>query len=105
VRCLFIAAAILVSAMTVQLQVARSGGWPLIDPRQAFSMLREIEIAQARDLVFQGVRVNAVSHDTHRRAFGARWALPTQKCCPDPWRSGRGRGAIAAGPRVGLLRY
>ena len=37
-------------------------------------MLRKIEIAQARDLVFQGVRVNAVSHDAHRRAFGARCA-------------------------------
>src|SRR6185312_4703703 len=69
---------------------------------QAFSMLRKIEIAQARDLVFQGVRVNAVSHDAHRRAFGARRAPPTHS---GPWRSGLGRNAIAAGSRIGLLRY
>ena len=55
--------------------------------------------------LFRCFGVNAVSHYAHRRAFGARCAPPTQKCCPGPWHSGRGREAIAAGARVGLLRY
>lgn len=41
-------------------------------------MLLEIEIAQARDLVFQGRGIDAVSHDGYPRLFVA-FGLPTMR--------------------------
>ncbi len=42
-------------------------------------MLLEIEIAQVRDLVFQGVGVNAMSHDTHRSVFAEPFEPATMR--------------------------
>ena len=63
-------------SLVTQLGLSR---WPAIDPWPAFSMLLEIEIAQARDLVFQGIGVNAVSHDAHRRALAAFFGPATMR--------------------------